>query len=75
MCFGLASTTGSLLAEDRDGAVPAVLPQRQQEGEGRAVQQRRTPVLPLLLGVNQLQDHMQAAPLAQQELLTTKTKG
>lgn len=38
VCFILAAAkTRSLLAEDRDGAVPAVLPQRQQEGERRSV--------------------------------------
>lgn len=56
-------------AQYRDGTVPAILPQGQQEGQGGSVEQRGAPVFPLLFGVDQVQDDMKTAPLTQQKLL------
>lgn len=55
--------------EHRESAVPSVLPERVEEGQCRPLQERRTPVLPLLLKVQQLQHHRQTTPRSQRKLL------
>lgn len=55
--------------EDQHGTVPPVLPQGVQKGDGRTVQQGWAPVAVLLLGVNEIQHHMETAPLPKAEFL------
>lgn len=47
-----------LFTQDRDCTFSAILPECKQEGKSSSVEQRGAPVLPLLLGVNQVQHHM-----------------
>jgi len=69
-----SKTVCSLGPQHRNGAVSAILPEGQEEGEGCSVEQRRTPIFPLLFGVDQVQHDVKTAPLTQQELLQGKKK-
>lgn len=67
---------GDLLgSEDKHSTVPTVLPQGMKEGNGCTMQEGWAPVSILLLGVNQLQHHVEAAPHTKAEFLQEEQAG
>jgi hypothetical protein len=71
----LAPRGDILGSEDKHCTVPTVLPQGMKEGNSCTMQQRWAPVSILLLGINQLQHHMETAPHTKAEFLQQRQVG